>query len=219
MKLIAVIDYGMGNLHSVAKAVEHVAEHARVEITRDADTILEADRVILPGVGAIRDCMGELCRLGLNQTVYKAIEQGQPLLGICVGMQILLSHSEENGGIDCLNQLHGKVKRFDEHMKNSQGQQLKVPHMGWNQVQQIQREDEVHPLWHNIEDQSRFYFVHSYYAEMENPADVIGRCDYGIGFDAVLARKNLAAVQFHPEKSHDAGLQLFKNFLQWDGQA
>ncbi len=212
---IAVIDYGMGNLHSVASALEHVAPAAKVSITADRAVIEDADRVIFPGVGAIRDCMAEIRRSGFDTLVPAVIATGKPVLGICVGMQALMEHSEENGGVDCLAQLPGEVKFFGNQLRDEQGEPLKVPHMGWNQVNQVRD----HPLWHGIADGSRFYFVHSFYVQAQQPEQVVGRCHYGLDFDVALSRDNLFAVQFHPEKSHTAGLQLLRNFVGWDGQA
>ena len=159
MKTVAIIDYGMGNLHSVSKAVEHVAPDVRVHVTADPGLIREADRVILPGVGAIRDCMAEIRRLQVDELV-REVAQDRPLLGICVGMQALMAHSEENNGVDCIGLLPGEV-RFFGHDLHEGGERLKVPHMGWNQVSQAAE----HPLWHDIEDGERFYFVHSYYVD------------------------------------------------------
>jgi len=209
---IAVIDYGMGNLHSVAKALEHVASSAVVTVTSDPQVVENADRVVFPGVGAIRDCMHEIQRLNIGGVVKKAI-QAKPVLAICVGMQALMENSEENGGIDCLNVMPGQVKYFGENLVDSQGHKLKVPHMGWNNVTQSQD----HPLWHNIKQDSRFYFVHSYYVEALNNPNVFATCDYGKQFAASVQQGNLFAVQFHPEKSADAGLQLLSNFCQWQG--
>ena len=160
---IAVIDYGMGNLHSVAKALEHVAPSATVTVTSDSQVVENADRVVFPGVGAIRDCMHEIQRLNIGQVVAKAI-QTKPVLAICVGMQALMQTSEENGGIDCLKILPGQVKYFGDSLKDTHGNKLKVPHMGWNNVNQSQD----HPLWHKIQQDSRFYFVHSYYVQTLN---------------------------------------------------
>lgn len=212
---IAVIDYGMGNLHSVASALEHVAPEAEVIITSDADVVKASDRVIFPGVGAIRDCMAEIRRLKFDQLVSDVIASGKPVLGICVGMQALMSSSAENGGVECIGQLEGEVKFFGGDLKDEAQERLKVPHMGWNQVQQLGD----HPLWNGIEDGSRFYFVHSFYVTAGRPEEVSGRCHYGVDFDVALSHNNLFAVQFHPEKSHTAGLQLLKNFVSWNGKA
>ena len=210
---VAVIDYGMGNLHSVASALRQVEPDAHVTITGDANTILAADRVIFPGVGAIRDCMSEILRLGVDQVVRDVVASGKPLLAICVGMQALMQHSEENDGVDCIALLPGQVKFFGDPLRDERGEKLKVPHMGWNQVHQVE-----HPLWRNIAQDSRFYFVHSYYIHCDRPDYVKATAQYGVELHAALARDNLFAVQFHPEKSSDAGLQLLKNFLAWNGK-
>ncbi len=209
---IAVIDYGMGNLHSVAKALEHVT-HENVVITRDARAIRGATRLVLPGQGAIRDCMGELERTELRGLVEELLgAQAKPLLGICVGQQMLMPSSEENGGIACLGFLPGKVRHFDLDMLDDEGRRLKVPHMGWNQV--AQRND--HPLWEGIDDGARFYFVHSYYVDAERGDDVFGTTRYGrIDAHVATGRDAVFAVQFHPEKSADAGLRLLENFVNW----
>jgi glutamine amidotransferase len=211
---VAVIDYGMGNLHSVKSALEHVAPDQQVVVTSDPATVAAADRVVFPGVGAIRDCMAEIKRLGFDQLLCEQIATGKPVLGICVGMQALMDYSEENDGVDCIGILPGKVRFFGENHTDSAGAPLKVPHMGWNQVHHNN-----HPLWANIPQGTRFYFVHSFYIHTDEPALVAATCDYGVEFHAALARGNLFAVQFHPEKSHTAGLQLLKNFLHWDGKA
>lgn len=214
MASIAIIDYGMGNLHSIAKAVEHVAGDARVWVSADPDTIRRADRVIFPGVGAIRDCMAELHRLGLDD-LLREVARDKPLLGVCLGMQALLDHSEENGGVDGLGLIPGLVRRFPEGLTDpASGVRLKIPHMGWNQVHQTA----PHPLWKDIPDGSRFYFVHSYYATPADPIHLAGRTEYGLGFAAAVARENLFAVQCHPEKSQHAGLQLLANFVRWNGE-
>jgi glutamine amidotransferase len=220
-KHVAVIDYGMGNLHSVASALAHVAPDLKISVTSDAALIDRADHIIFPGVGAIRDCMAEIRRLKCDQMLDQALAEGKPILGICVGMQSLMQRSEENGGVNCLGLMPGTVKFFlnepafaearDEG--SASGERLKVPHMGWNQVQQSL----PHPLWHNIPQHSRFYFVHSYYVQTPKASLVAGGCHYGIDFAAALAQDNLFAVQFHPEKSHTAGLQLLRNFVNWDG--
>jgi len=209
---VAVIDYGMGNLHSAAKALEKVAPGAKVIVTADAGTILSADRVVFPGVGAIRDCMGEILRLGLDEVVREAA-QSKPLLGICVGMQSMMTRSEENGGVDCLNLFPGQVRFFGEDLRDAAGEKLKVPHMGWNQVQHTR----AHPLWNGIPDNARFYFVHSYYITLDDASLLTGRCEYGVPFAAALGKDNVFAVQFHPEKSQNAGLKLLQNFMEWDG--
>lgn len=211
MKTVAIIDYGMGNLHSVSKAVEHVAPDTRVLVTDNAEQIRSADRVILPGVGAIRDCMAEIRRLGIDSLV-KEVSADRPLLGICVGMQALMSRSEENGWVDCIDLFPSEVRFFGDNL-TEHGERLKVPHMGWNEVRQTMQ----HPLWHDIPDGDRFYFVHSYYAEAEGNTDIAGRTHYGVDVAAAVARDNIFAVQFHPEKSARAGLQLLKNFTNWTG--
>ncbi len=216
MNNVAVIDYGMGNLHSVAKAMESLGKDVRVDVTGDAERILAADRIIFPGVGAIRDCMAEIRRLGVDAIVTEALAQGKPVLAICVGMQALMNSSEENGRVDCLGLLPGSVKRFGggNSLLDVDGQRLKVPHMGWNCVQQRGE----HPLWHNIADDSRFYFVHSYFVAPDNDDQVSGVTEYGQMFAAALSKDSLFAVQFHPEKSQHCGLQLLNNFLHWDGR-
>lgn len=210
---IAVVDYGMGNLHSVASALEHVAPDAKVIVSADRELINGADRILFPGVGAIKDCMSEIRRCGFDQLVTEAVTSGKPVLGICVGMQSLMTMSEENGGVEGLGLFDGQVKFFGEPLVDAQGVKLKVPHMGWNQVAQT-----PHALWQGIGDNERFYFVHSYCVEADNSDEVVGHCDYGVRFAAALARDNLFAVQFHPEKSHTAGLQLLRNFMQWQPQ-
>jgi glutamine amidotransferase len=218
MNKIAVIDYGMGNLHSVAKAVEHAGsesgEKVKVFITADAQKIAEADRVIFPGVGAIRDCMAEILRLDVDQIVKDAMT-AKPVLAICVGMQALMQRSEENGGVDCLGFLEGDVRYFGDGLTDANGERLKVPHMGWNQVSQ----SSPHPLWKDVPDNSRFYFVHSYYVHAEKQEKVSGVTNYGTDIVAALADDNIFATQFHPEKSQTVGLTLLRNFLNWDGSA
>ena len=211
MQTVAVIDYGMGNLHSVAKALEHVGA-GRVQITSDAKVIREADRVVFPGVGAIRDCMAEIRRLGFD-TLVQEVSKDRPFLGICVGMQALLDSSEENDGVDCIGMFPGQVKFFGKDLRED-GEHLKVPHMGWNEVSQVLD----HPLWHDIPDRARFYFVHSFYINAANQRQVAGRGHYGVDFAAALADGSRFAVQFHPEKSHTHGLQLLQNFAAWDGR-
>jgi imidazole glycerol-phosphate synthase subunit HisH len=212
-KLCAVIDYGMGNLHSAHGALQAVAAaDMQVLVTSDPAVIRSADRVVLPGVGAIRDCMAEIRRQGIDQVVAE-VRKSKPLLGICVGLQAMMDRSEENGGVDCMAMFPGQVRFFGNDLVEN-GEKLKVPHMGWNQVRQV-----AHPLWTGIADNSRFYFVHSYYVDAANAAQVKGHGHYGVDFAAAMAEDNVFAVQFHPEKSHNAGLALLKNFLEWDGQA
>ena len=212
MQRVAIIDYGMGNLHSVGKAIETVAPEVQVSITDQRDKVRAADHVILPGVGAMRDCMAEIRRLGVDDWVREAVQE-KPLLGICVGMQALMANSEENQGVEGIGLLPNTVRYFGSDLHDEQGERLKVPHMGWNQVHQTQN----HPLWDDIADGTRFYFVHSYYVEAEGNHDMAGSCHYGVELAAAVTRPNLFAVQFHPEKSHYAGLQLLRNFLNWDG--
>lgn len=212
MSSIAVVDYGMGNLRSVAKALEHVAPNARIVVTSDAGEIAQADRVVFPGVGAMPDCMRELDARGLRQTLIDAA-QTKPFLGICLGMQALFELSEE-GDVAGLGVLPGKVRLFPrEAMQDAQGQRLKVPHIGWNEVHQAA----PHPLWNGITNGARFYFVHSYYVEPGNPELVAGFTHYPFAFASAVAHENIFAVQFHPEKSQSAGLKLLANFAEWDG--
>ncbi len=215
MTTVAVIDYGMGNLHSVAKALEHTRLARKVLVTHDPELILGADHVVLPGVGAIRDCMKEIRRLGIDQVVAE-VAKSKPLLGVCVGMQAMMEWSAENDGTDCLGLLPGRVERFADPLLDPQsGERLKVPHMGWNRVHQ----SGAHPLWQGIPQDERFYFVHSYYVQPTDPTLVTGRCEYGVPFAAAVGRGNIFATQFHPEKSQHAGLALYANFLRWDGQS
>jgi len=210
---VAVIDYGMGNLHSVESALRTVGAE-EVIVTHDAERLRSADRVVFPGVGAIRDCMAEIRRLECDVLLDTALrEQHCPVLAICVGMQALMQRSEENGGVDCLGLIKGDVRFFGSPLHDEGGARLKVPHMGWNEV----RQERDHPLWEGIDDGERFYFVHSYYCHAADRELVAGSVQYGVSADAALARDNLFAVQFHPEKSHRAGLRLLRNFLQWDG--
>lgn len=215
---IAIIDYGMGNLHSAAKAFEHVAPDAEVIVTSDAGDILNADRVVFPGVGAIRDCMGEIKQRGLDG-VIREVALRKPLLAICVGYQCLMEHSEENGGVECLGILEGEVKYFGDDLcqVSEVGDEclpLKVPHMGWNTVTHMMK----HPLWADIPDEARFYFVHSYYVNLRDKSLLAGQTSYSHSFAAVSAKENIFAVQFHPEKSQRYGLQLLKNFVSWNGE-
>ena len=210
MKTVAIVDYGMGNLRSVAKAVEHVAPEYRVLVTADPAVVADAERVIVPGQGAMPDCMRELKARGLDAAVVRAAGE-KPFLGICIGLQMLFEHSEE-GDVPGLGLLPGQVRRFPEAaMVDAAGARLKVPHMGWNEVRQA----EPHPLWEGIADGTRFYFVHSYYVEPAGPEVIAGSTQYGIGFTSAVARDKLFAVQFHPEKSAAAGLKLLANFMHW----
>lgn len=221
---VAVIDYGMGNLHSVAKALEHASSasssSAKVLVTSDKQLIANADRVLLPGVGSMRDCMGEMQRLDLLDTIKQAAAN-KPFMGICIGMQALMTHSSENDGVNCLDIIPGEVERFaddlhdplSESAQTNSDMRLKIPHMGWNQVtQQIK-----HPLWKNIPQNQRFYFVHSYFVVPQTPDPIAGSTQYGHPVCVALAQENIFATQFHPEKSADAGLQLFSNFINWNG--
>jgi imidazole glycerol-phosphate synthase subunit HisH len=216
MNTVAVIDYGMGNLRSVVKAIEHVAPRARVRLTSDAEEVLRADRVVFPGQGAIAGCMTALDTCQLRTAVLQVVHT-KPFLGICLGLQALFDFSEEGGGVKGLGVLTGRVPRFppERMLDVGTGRALKVPHMGWNQVQQVK----AHPLWKDIPSESRFYFVHSYYADAGERADVAGITEYGLRFTSAAARANIFAVQFHPEKSAQAGLKLLENFMSWDGRA
>lgn len=210
---IAVIDYGMGNLRSVAKALEHVAPQLEIVVSSDPDVIAGAGRVVFPGVGAMPDCIRELESRGLRQAVIEAA-QSKPFLGICLGMQALFESSEE-GNCAGLGILPGRVLRFPaEAMVDDKGQKLKVPHIGWNEVHQTAE----HPMWSGIPNEARFYFVHSYYVEAGDPELVAGFTLYPFAFTAAVARDNIFAVQFHPEKSQATGLTLLANFVMWDGR-
>lgn len=212
---LAVVDYGMGNLRSVVKALEHVAPAgARVLLTDDPLQILAADRVVFPGQGAARDCMNELITRDLVG-VLRRVATDRPFLGICMGMQVLMDYSQENGGTDCLGLVPGQVRFFgDPLIDPASGERLKIPHMGWNEVHQAH----AHPLWAGIAQDSRFYFVHSYYVDPADPGVVAGDTGYGRRFAAALARDNIFAMQCHPEKSAAAGLALLGNFARWDGR-
>ncbi len=213
MSTIAVIDYGMGNLHSVAKAIEHVCDDQNVIVTSDREVIGNADKIVLPGVGAIRDCMSEIKRLGLDKVIYEVVKE-KPFLGVCVGMQALLTQSEENEGTPCLDIIPGHVRFFGDNLQDPETHAvLKVPHMGWNQVLQSR----PHPLWKGIPDNERFYFVHSYYVEPESEEVLVGTSRHGVKIAAAISYKNIFAVQFHPEKSQHTGLKLYHNFINWNG--
>ncbi|EDY85785.1 imidazole glycerol phosphate synthase, glutamine amidotransferase subunit [gamma proteobacterium HTCC5015] len=211
MQRIAIIDYGMGNLHSVARAVSHCAPKDQIDVTDRADVIAAADRIVFPGQGAAAECMSALRRHELVDVIAE-VSRSKPFLGICMGMQVLLHHSAENNGVDCLDWIEGEVRPFAQFINDPQ---LKIPHMGWNGVNQ----QRSHPLWSGIDDGSRFYFVHSYFVDCARAEDRLGTTEYGVDFTSALGRDNLFAVQCHPEKSADNGLQLLKNFVRWDGQA
>jgi glutamine amidotransferase len=211
MNKIVVVDYGMGNLRSVAQALRHVAPEADVRISGELADIKSADRLVLPGQGAIPDCMRCLRESGLQDAVVEA-SRSKPLFGVCVGEQLLFDWSEE-GDTAGLGLLPGKVVRFQlDGQLQEDGSRFKVPQMGWNRVKQAL----PHPLWQGIADDSYFYFVHSYYAVPGNPAHTVGETQYGAPFACAVARDNIFATQFHPEKSSAAGLQLYKNFVHWN---
>lgn len=214
MATVGIIDYGMGNLHSISKALYYVSSGESIEISADPSVLASKDRLILPGVGAIGYCMSELARLGLDDMICRYIET-RPLMGICLGIEMLMAHSEESGGVDCLGAFAGNTLAFARPDAQPDGRRRKIPHMGWNQIRQTRD----HQLWQNINNDSWFYFVHSYYVVPENDSDILGKTSYGPEFASVVLRPNVFAVQFHPEKSQSPGLQMLANFLAWDGQA
>ncbi len=203
MQSIAIVDYGMGNVRSVQKALAHVAPNDKIFLTDDAALINQADRVVFPGQGAMGACMRAMNEHGLIDVIKKAAQE-KPFLGICLGLQLLFDHSQENGGTDGLAIISGDVVKF-------QKSDLKIPHMGWNEVKQVSD----HPLWHNIDDNARFYSVHSYYVKTQDNSIVTGTTDYGVNFTCAIEKDNIFAVQFHPEKSQHDGLQLLTNFVNW----
>ena len=203
MSDIAIIDYGAGNLRSVNNAIVRLGY--QVEITNRAEDILRAKAVVFPGVGAAGDTMSTLKNLGLVQVIHQLVAENRPLLGICIGLQVLYTGTEEGGWYDCLDIIKGKVKKLPPG--------LKVPHMGWNQVKQ----KKAHPLFEGIPDGSNFYFVHSYYGDPEDKSVVLAETEYGVTFASAVGRGNLAAVQFHPERSGDLGLQVYENFFKFAG--
>jgi glutamine amidotransferase len=211
MNKIVVVDYGMGNLRSVAQALRAVAPEAEVKISGEIADIDAADRIVLPGQGAMRDCMASLRESGVEQALRRAAAS-RPVMGVCVGEQMLFDVSEE-GDTPGLGLLPGKVVRFQlDGRLQADGSRFKVPQMGWNRVRQVR----PHPLWDGIDDDAYFYFVHSYYALPDNQQDSIGETDYGAPFCCAVAKDNVVATQFHPEKSASAGLRLYRNFVHWN---
>ena len=209
MQRIAIVDYGMGNLRSVQKALAHVAPRAAASITSDPDEVRAADRVVFPGQGAMPDCMRSLERSGLGEAIAET-SRSRPFLGLCIGQQMLFEGSDE-GDTPGLALLLGRVRGFPRTAERAAAG-FKVPHMGWNQVRQVRS----HPLWKGIADGSRFYFVHSYYCDPAEPSLAAGETRYPDAFTSAIARDNIFATQFHPEKSADAGLKLLSNFATWD---
>ncbi|BDT56599.1 imidazole glycerol phosphate synthase subunit HisH [Massilia varians] len=208
---IVVVD-GLGNLRSVAQALRAAAPEADILVSNKPADIDAADRIVLPGQGAMRDCMRSLRESGLEEALLRAVKT-RPVMGVCVGEQMLFDASEENEGTPGLGLLPGKVVRFQLNGKlQADGSRFKVPQMGWNRVRQTR----AHPLWEGVEDGAYFYFVHSYYAAPDNPLDTIGEADYGGMYTCAVARDNLVATQFHPEKSAAAGLRLYRNFIHWN---
>jgi glutamine amidotransferase len=211
MNKIVVVDYGMGNLRSVAQALRAVAPEAKVLISGDPAEIDSADRIVLPGQGAMRDCMQSLRESGVQDALLRA-SKTRPMMGVCVGEQMLFDRSEEADTAG-LGLLPGRVVRFRlDGMVQPDGSRFKVPQMGWNRVKQVR----PHPIWEGVGDDAWFYFVHSYYAQPVDPADSIGETDYGAPFCCAVARENIVATQFHPEKSAAAGLRLYRNFVHWN---
>ena len=210
MSTIAVVDYSMGNLYSVAKALEHVAPKSRVVVTGDPAQVAAADRVVFPGQGAMPDCVRHLDDSGLRAGVMRAARE-KPMFGVCIGAQMLFERSEE-GNARGLGLLAGEVVRFGRSaMVGADGARLKVPHMGWNRVRQLRE----HPVWAGVPDGAFFYFVHSYHFAPADPLDCVGESEYGGRFTCAVARDNIFATQFHPEKSSGHGLKLYENFIEW----
>ena len=204
--MIAIIDYGIGNLKSVHNAVSFISPKTKSIITSDPDMVARADKVIFPGQGAMPDCISQLNSRGLKESVIEAAKQ-KPFLGICLGLQMLLEKSEE-GDVNGFGLLPGIVKRFQPN----QNERIKIPHMGWNKVDVLN----PHPMWNKISSASRFYFVHSFYAEVKDKSLVMATSSHGEKFTCAIAKDNIFAVQFHPEKSSELGLQLLNNFITWD---
>ena len=205
MKTIAIIDYGMSNLSSVVKAMKYIAPNEKIIVSSNAEEIDNSDKIIFPGQGAAKNCMRSIYEKKLDEVIKKNSKE-KPFLGICMGMQVLMDFSDENDGTQCLNIIEGKVEKFKLQKNNK----IKIPHMGWNKI--IKKND--HPIWHNIKDESFFYFVHSYYIKPLDKSIVIGETKYGKVFSSVIAKNNIIAIQGHPEKSSDTGLQFLKNFIQ-----
>ena len=207
---IAIIDYGMGNVHSVCKALNKVLDkNSTVKITNSLNDLSDCSHIVFPGQGAASECMINIDK-NLDIVEFKKIILQKPFLGICMGLQVLMTHSEENEGSNCLNILDGKVLSIERKMNSN----LKVPHMGWNKVKQ----ENKHPLWDNIPDESFFYFVHSYFVEPLNKSNILSTTNYDLDFASALYKDNIAAVQFHPEKSSKMGLRLLENFINWNGE-
>ena len=217
MEKLVIVDYGMSNLHSVFSALQKVAEKDfSIEISHSRQAINNADRIVFPGQGAAEDCMRQINAFGLAEAIKTAALE-KPFLGICMGMQVLLEHSQENNGTDCLGLIKGSVRAFSSRGRANgrinRHKALKIPHMGWNTIRQKQD----HPLWAGIDQNSYYYFVHSYYADPGEPSQAAGRTEYGIEFSSVLADGKVFAMQCHPEKSAENGLRLLANFLNWSG--
>ena len=207
---IAIIDYGMGNVHSVQKALNKVVDkNSKIKITNSLNDLLNCSHIVFPGQGAASECMINIDK-NLDIIEFKKIILQKPFLGICMGLQVLMTHSEENEGSNCLNILNGEVLSI----KRKMSAKLKVPHMGWNKVKQ----ESKHPLWNNIPDESFFYFVHSYFVEPSNKSNILSTTNYDVDFASALYKDNIAAVQFHPEKSSKMGLRLLENFINWNGE-
>lgn len=209
--MIAIIDYDAGNLTSVQRALRHLG-HDSV-ITRDYSQVREAERIIFPGVGAAGKAMSDIRLMGLDKAIVAAFREGKPILGICLGTQVILERSQENA-TECLGLLRGQVLRFPEDMKDQEGRLLKVPHMGWNEIDLKKR----HSVFEGVGEGSEFYFVHAYYPAPSDPDQILGETSYGLRFASVLSWKNLVAVQFHPEKSGRPGLMILSNFCTWKGE-
>ncbi|MBI9077918.1 MAG: imidazole glycerol phosphate synthase subunit HisH [Desulfatibacillum sp.] len=207
--MIAIIDYDAGNLTSVERAVRYLGQDCTV--TRDLKAISQAERIIFPGVGAAGSAMESLKKYGLDKALWDAMDSGKPILGICLGTQIITSFSQENRGVQCLGLVEGEVLCFPDDMHSPEGDKLKVPHMGWNNVQVVKE----HPVLADVRPEHQFYFVHSYYPMAKDPDQVLAQTQYGLTFSSVMGRDNLIATQFHPEKSGKPGLALLKNFIAW----